>query len=245
MLYGMGIKSHKDRKMSREAYTRWHDMMKRCYGKEYRKTYEGITVCKEWLTMSNFFDWYLEQGVVTNLEIDKDIINPDAKEYSPENCCFVPKELNILFRTMPNKRALPMGVSHNGKNTFKVTFRGKHISNHNTIDEAESAYINAKITELGMWTFNIDDERIVEGLERHIILLKKKRKIENPIVRPKVKPLPDEINGFKVLKDLGSQYPTEKSKSKARFAEFECKYCLKPFTCIANSITKDRLCRCK
>lgn len=38
-----------------------------------------------------------------------------------------------------------------------------------------------------------------------------------------MKPLPKEINGLKIIKDLGMQYPTKNSKGKKRFSIFQCK----------------------
>ena len=52
------------------------------YQKKY-PTYEGVDVCEEWLTMSNFITW-VESKDWEGKELDKDIICPGNKIYSPE-----------------------------------------------------------------------------------------------------------------------------------------------------------------
>ena len=83
-----------------KSYSVWKDMLVRCYsGKAQKKnkTYVGCTVCSEWLKFSNFHEWYSGQENGPGWQIDKDIINPGAKEYSPDNCVLVPQKLNLFL----------------------------------------------------------------------------------------------------------------------------------------------------
>lgn len=81
-------------------YNRWRGMLSRCYNhKESPYKYygeKGITVCDRWLC----FEYYIEDVVLIEgynendvkknlLQLDKDIINRDAKIYSPETCIWV------------------------------------------------------------------------------------------------------------------------------------------------------------
>ena len=80
-------------------YTKWSSMLQPCYDdkfKEMSPTYIGATVCEEWLTFSNFKAW-MEKQEWEGLELDKDIIKPGNKQYSPDACCLVPQSLNALL----------------------------------------------------------------------------------------------------------------------------------------------------
>jgi hypothetical protein len=72
-------------------YRRWKNMLSRCYDKKYlerNKTYKDCSVCKEWLTFSNFKAWMIKQDWRGN-HLDKDITSQGNKVYSPNLCLFV------------------------------------------------------------------------------------------------------------------------------------------------------------
>ena len=76
-------------------YQKWQSMLNRAYNKKYiarQPTYIGISVCYKWLTFSNFKRWMEKQDWVGKA-LDKDIIYPNNKEYSPKTCYFVLQEL--------------------------------------------------------------------------------------------------------------------------------------------------------
>ena len=77
-------------------YTVWTSMLKRCYSKKYLEsypTYIGTSVCSEWLYATAFKKWMEEQDWNGKC-LDKDIIVPGSKLYSPETCAFVLNETN-------------------------------------------------------------------------------------------------------------------------------------------------------
>ena len=79
-------------------YRRWMDMLKRCYSKKFQDshpTYEGCTVCKEWLTFSNFRKWMVTQEWEGN-QLDKDLLIGDNKIYSSDTCVFVHNKVNTF-----------------------------------------------------------------------------------------------------------------------------------------------------
>ena len=87
-------------------YSRWTDMLRRCYSKklhEKRPTYLGCTVCKEWLTFSSFREWMTTQEW-EGKELDKDLLIDGNKIYSPETCVFVSREVNIFVITRGKSR---------------------------------------------------------------------------------------------------------------------------------------------
>lgn len=77
-------------------YTTWTNMLLRCYSASFlskRPTYEGCSVCKEWLCFSAFSDW-LDSQDWQEKEIDKDLLIEGNKVYSPDTCCLIDHSLN-------------------------------------------------------------------------------------------------------------------------------------------------------
>ena len=81
----------------------WKGMMDRCYSPERsleaynRYGGSGVTVCEEWHDVDVFINWYVKNHI-KGWDIEKDIIplygGCSSKQYSPDNCCFVPKAIN-------------------------------------------------------------------------------------------------------------------------------------------------------
>ena len=72
-------------------YAAWKNMLERCYSKKFlerKPSYTGTSVCREWLYASEFKKW-MEQQDWHGKCLDKDIIVPGSKLYSPETCAFV------------------------------------------------------------------------------------------------------------------------------------------------------------
>ena len=96
-----------------KAYDTWKDLIRRCYNKvEHKKwpSYIGVTVCKEWRSFMKFREWWLENHV-DGWQIDKDLLT-DNREYSPENCVYVPSWLNTFYTERGSSRGkYPAGVS--------------------------------------------------------------------------------------------------------------------------------------
>jgi len=84
-------------------YIIWISMKMRCYNPN-EKAYKdygarGVTICQEWLSdFQDFFDWAIANGWEKGKFIDKDIKNPNSKEYSPENCSIVTRVENNRAR---------------------------------------------------------------------------------------------------------------------------------------------------
>ena len=124
----------------------WRGIIMRCYSKAHHEkhpSYIGCTVCDEWLTFSNFKKWYQEH-YIEGFDIDKDILVKGNKVYSPQTCCFVPKEINVLFqREKERPNNLPQGVTKLHRR-YRACFRDKMVGSFFTMEEANKAYINAK-----------------------------------------------------------------------------------------------------
>lgn len=136
------------------CYKRWKEMIGRCYNKT-SSGYEsygarGVTVCKEWLNFQNFAQWWEENCYNEQYQLDKDVLNKNSKQYSPENCCFIPREINTMLTSRRSERGdLPMGVRlKDGHIIAQINYMGtkKHLGTFNTVEEAFAAYKKAKET---------------------------------------------------------------------------------------------------
>lgn len=56
----------------------------------------GIFICHEWQNRKNFLDWSLKNGYKPGYSIDRIDNN---KEYSPDNCRYIPKEINSRWKS--------------------------------------------------------------------------------------------------------------------------------------------------
>lgn len=137
------------------AYSVWENMLKRCYDPAVAKrqpAYIGCTVCEEWHSFMSFRAWLTQHPDWQNRQVDKDILYPGNKMYSPDTCLLVPAHVNTLFTQGGNRQAantgLPMGVHPQGKRYLaRLSAGGKwlHIGSYPTIAEAHAAYRSAKL----------------------------------------------------------------------------------------------------
>ena len=99
LTYGKGIRDKKFG-VSKDAFNVWNRMLRRCYDESLHKEhpkYAECRVCDEWMLFSTFERWFNEHYIL-GWELDKDILVKGNTIYAPETCCFVPHEINLLFR---------------------------------------------------------------------------------------------------------------------------------------------------
>lgn len=155
------------------CYAAWASMLRRCYNESVLKqnpTYKGCSVCEEWHKFSSFRAWWDERHV-EGWHLDKDILVKGNKVYSPETCCFVPREINNLFVKKTRCRGpYPIGVSMAfGRMKAKISRHGKYVSlgYFDTPEEAFCAYKEAKETYIrevaDIWKNKLDP-RVYEAL---------------------------------------------------------------------------------
>ena len=83
----------------------WKDLLRRCYNEKYKEKYphyRDVTCCDEWLIFSNFKRWVESQGSLVDKDgktkqLDKDLLVPNNKHYSPENCILVSVKINSFM----------------------------------------------------------------------------------------------------------------------------------------------------
>ena len=105
-------------------YTKWENMLKRCYSSKWHKQYPsyiGCCVCPEWRYFSKFRLW-MESQKWEGMELDKDILVKGNRVYGPDTCCFIPQAINSLFHPAKKKKFLdlPEGVTLTANGTYRV-----------------------------------------------------------------------------------------------------------------------------
>lgn len=135
-------------------YKIWKRVLERCCRletKEKQPTYKDVIVCEEWYNFQNFAEW-VEQNynpeTMQGWHLDKDILIKRNKIYSPDTCCFVPREINNLFPKADSIRGeYPIGISKI-RNLFQVfcciNSTQKFIGLYITPEEAFQAYKTTK-----------------------------------------------------------------------------------------------------
>ena len=148
----IGVGNHKiwdnDIKRNSPVYDIWSAMIERCYvnKKKYPAYYGIVTICDEWLVFQNFAKWYDENKYECEgrLHVDKDILHPGNKVYSPENCILLPQRINELFFVSSRGTSnLPQGIRE-AVTGYSASFQGKHLGTYKTLKEVCEAYINRK-----------------------------------------------------------------------------------------------------
>lgn len=132
-------------------YSKWKDMLMRCYSNRYlskNPTYQGCKVCDEWLIFSNFKSWMKGQDW-HNKCLDKDILINGNKVYSPETCLFVHHKLNTFMCNSKNKL---LGVSYHIRDKVfssnvnnPMTGRSEFLGNFKNEVDAHEAWKNRKL----------------------------------------------------------------------------------------------------
>lgn len=137
------------------SYNRWKNMIHRCYNVMLQETtyaaYKDCTVCEEWHNYSNFrawFDSHIYQCDGKQMDVDKDILFPGNKIYSPGTCCIVPQKINLLVAERKGLESkYPTGI-YQCNNGFRVDVRfggkEKTIGTYDTVDEAVEIYKSVK-----------------------------------------------------------------------------------------------------
>ena len=157
-------------------YRTWVRMLDRCYSDKYhekRPTYIGCNVCEDWHTFSNFRSW-MEQQDWENKQLDKDLLKVGNKEYSPDNCVFVPKIVNSFLIDCGNSRGeYPIGVYLNkvvkkfqAQCSNPFTGKREHLGMYHCPDQAHLAWKRRK-HELACQLADseyVTDERVAQAL---------------------------------------------------------------------------------
>lgn len=153
--YDSGGKYKKNYKGNKTlSYTAWDNMIKRCYcpkTQARRPTYIGCSIVDEWRDFQAFAEWF-ENNEYSGLgyQLDKDLLFPGNKVYSPDTCCLIPRELNVLLVDHGRARGdFPIGVylhKATGKYASRIRINGKDtfLGYFEHPDDAYKSYVLAK-----------------------------------------------------------------------------------------------------
>lgn len=154
-VYGKGYLGTTE--VNKEIYTKWRDMLERCYSELFHKkhpTYEKCIVCDDWLNFSNFQEWYKNNYYEIEGEkvsLDKDLLMKGNKIYSPNTCCFLPQRLNSLIINCHGLRGgLPLGVHWSNKENKYIAQMSKGIGKNirlGRFDTPKEAFQSYKIAK--------------------------------------------------------------------------------------------------
>lgn len=117
------------KKDHKTIYQSWQGMIKRFSCEKYKAkypSYEFSGASDEWKFLSTFKVWCMSQPW-KGLELDKDILVPGNKFYSPETCAFVPKYVNYCFLIKQGGRGeYPIGVSKRVEKRYGPDYQVPH-----------------------------------------------------------------------------------------------------------------------
>lgn len=84
--------------------------------------YSGVTVCDEWKNFQSFAHWfYTLEYYQLGWQLDKDLLSKDNNSYEPDNCVFLPEEVNKALNIKSRARGqIMLGISKHSKNIGKI-----------------------------------------------------------------------------------------------------------------------------
>lgn len=154
---GIGRFSTSFNKKPLKIYQAWHSIMRRSYSDVFHKnnpSYINCSVDPCWHNFQNFAQWY-EKNYIKEFELDKDILIKGNKIYGPDTCCFIPKEINMLFTLRSNNRGnCLLGV--------KLQKSGRYRS---------VISINSEIVNLGTFDTELEAFNVYKKRKEEIITL--------------------------------------------------------------------------
>lgn len=155
-------------------YVRWKDMLKRCYNLKFllkHPSYSECTTVPEWHYFSTFRSWMVEQDW-EGKDLDKDILFPGNKVYSPQTCVFVDAKVNrFLLERQKLRGEFPIGVSYHMKdNNYMgrcrdiVSGKQKYLGSYETPEEAHQAWLTFKLDQAKILASQQADPRVAKAL---------------------------------------------------------------------------------
>lgn len=153
-------------------YQTWKRMLKRANCKAYlaeRPTYQGVTVCKAWQIFSSFAAWMKQQDW-EGKQLDKDILQPGNKEYSPDTCAFVSNRVNSLLTNCSSQKGNSLiGVCWRPSER-KFAARARSLGNSIWLgyfdkeSDAHAAWQSFKADEIDRVANSLTDQRVAQAL---------------------------------------------------------------------------------
>lgn len=167
------------------AYSHWQSMIIRTLDEnisDITRWYKNVVVCDEWVWFNNFKEWfdlnyYSIEG--QRMELDKDLfcegLGLETKKYSPETCCFLPKDLNNILTNRRNNRS----ISHDGtvlpcnvhevknKNVYKYNVAVRLGKDRNGYEIRKYSPVVDTIEEAWMDAYILKREAVFDRAEKY------------------------------------------------------------------------------
>ncbi|AGH32233.1 HNH endonuclease [Vibrio phage 11895-B1] len=151
------------------VYSTWKDLVRRCYNESFKAShpcYINTTMSEDWLRFSIFKSWvdkvtekdyYDIDG--KKLRLDKDLLIPNNKHYSPDTCVMVSVKVNNFILSGLNRNSqgknLPRGVILNKVRGIYQVFckdpfnrNSKFIGESSDLGYCERLYTTTKLNYL-------------------------------------------------------------------------------------------------
>lgn len=121
LVYGIGVNDAdyivkpviNGKQVTCQFYAAWSHMIERCYSSKLHSrypSYAGCSVVSEWHSFSAFREWMIDQDC-DGVSLDKDLLFPGNKVYSPSTCVFITARLNSFTTDSARARGVwPIGV---------------------------------------------------------------------------------------------------------------------------------------
>lgn len=139
-------------------YHLWAGMLERSTCPKFKAkhpSYANVTLTAEWECFQTFCRDITSLVGYGNTDdsgdrwhLDKDLLIPGNDIYGKSQCCFLPREINLIIRSAPGGRELPIGVVKHAKNgNYNARLGPTHLGCFDTPEEAFGAYAEAKEQE--------------------------------------------------------------------------------------------------
>lgn len=157
-------------------YCAWVGMLKRCYSKKYKQehlSYVDVVCTEDWFYASKFKSWMQEQDW-EGKQLDKDIIVPNNKLYSPSTCAFVSSVTNSYILDSKSSRGeWLLGVYWNKANRKftaqcrnPFTKKNEYLGLFDKETETHEAWRKRKHELAQLVAATETDTRVVEALKK-------------------------------------------------------------------------------
>ena len=152
-VFGIGYLGCSDADANRKdnyIYSKWANMMQRCYDEETHKLkpyYAPCTAEIEWQNFSNYREWHRENEMGDRkVDLDKDVLIRGNTVYGSETCTLIPHFTNTLFETPKGTDTNIVLNNTTGKYNVTMSILGKNedVGTFDTEEEARQGFIAYK-----------------------------------------------------------------------------------------------------
>lgn len=150
-VFGIGYLGCSDDSFTKDnyVYSKWSNMMQRCYDETTHKLKPYYALCTaeiEWLNFSNYREWHKENMMGDRkVDLDKDVLVQGNTVYGSGTCTLIPHFTNTLFEERGADTNIVL-KNTTGKYDVTMSILGKNedVGTFDTEEEARQGYIDYK-----------------------------------------------------------------------------------------------------